>query len=103
MHVIIDFTVVPIGVGTSLSGYVAACEKILAASGLIYELHANGTNVEGEWEDVFRAIHACHETLHAMGVPRIHTDIKLGTRIDRSQSMVEKKASVKRKISTLGK
>ena len=95
MHVIVDFTIVPIGTGVSLSKYIAACENILADSGLTFELHANGTNVEGEWEDVFHAIRRCHETLHAMGVPRIHTDIKLGTRVDRSQSMADKLASVK--------
>lgn len=97
MHVIVDFTVVPVGAGTSLSGYIAACEKILAESGLAYDLHANGTNVEGEWEDVFTAIRRCHETLHAMGVPRIHTDIKLGTRTDRAQTMADKIASVREK------
>ena len=101
MHVIVDFTVVPVGAGVSLSGYVAACEKVLAASGLTYELHANGTNVEGEWADVFTAIRRCHETLHAMGVPRIHTDIKLGTRTDRDQTMADKIASVQRQIKEL--
>jgi uncharacterized protein (TIGR00106 family) len=101
MNVIVDFTVVPVGAGVSLSGYVAACEKVLAASGLTYELHANGTNVEGEWEDVFTAIRRCHETLHAMGVPRIHTDIKLGTRTDRDQTMADKIASVQRQIKEL--
>ena len=101
MHVIVDFTVVPVGAGVSLSGYVAACEKVLAASGLTYELHANGTNVEGEWADVFTATRRCHETLHAMGVPRIHTDIKLGTRTDRDQTMADKIASVQRQIKEL--
>ncbi|KAF0108240.1 MAG: hypothetical protein FD146_814 [Anaerolineaceae bacterium] len=98
MHIIVDFTVVPVGVGISLSPYIAACEKILAESGLTYELHANGTNVEGEWEEVFTAIRRCHETLHAMGVPRIHTDIKLGTRTDRAQTMADKIASVRGKM-----
>jgi len=98
MHVIVDFTVVPVGVGVSLSEYIATCERILQESGLTYELHANGTNVEGEWEQVFAAIRRCHETLHEMGVPRIHTDIKLGTRTDRSQKMAEKLASVRNKI-----
>ena len=99
MHVIVDFTVVPVGVGVSLSEYVATCERILQGSGLTYELHANGTNVEGEWEDVFSAIRRCHETLHTMGVPRIHTDIKLGTRTDSSQTMADKVSSVKGKLS----
>jgi uncharacterized protein (TIGR00106 family) len=98
MHVIVDFTVVPVGVGVSLSGYIAACERILQESGLTYELHANGTNVEGEWEDVFAAIRRCHEKLHSLGVPPIHTDIKLGTRVDRSQGMADKVASVKEKL-----
>lgn len=98
MYVIVDFTVVPIGVGVSLSPYIAACEKILAESGLSYELHANGTNVEGEWEEVFAAIRRCHETLHAMGVPRIHTDVKAGTRVDRPQRMAEKVNSVRTKL-----
>ncbi len=99
MHVILDFTVVPVGVGVSLSEYVAACERILQESDLNYELHANGTNVEGEWEQVFGAIQRCHETLHAMGVPRIHTEIKLGTRIDRDQKMADKVTSVKEKLN----
>jgi uncharacterized protein (TIGR00106 family) len=98
MHVIVDFTIVPVGVGVSLSDYVAACERILAESGLTYQLHANGTNVEGEWEDVFAAIRRCHETLHAMGVPRIHTDVKLGTRTDRVQTMADKLASLGKKL-----
>jgi uncharacterized protein (TIGR00106 family) len=98
MHVIVDFTVVPVGTGVSLSEYIAACERILAESGLTYELHANGTNVEGEWDDVFAAIRRCHEILHAMGVPRIHTDVKLGTRTDKSQRMADKIASVKAKL-----
>ena len=99
MHVIVDFTVVPIGVGVSLSEYIAACEHILQESGLGYELHANGTNVEGEWEEVFTAIRRCHEMLHDMGVPRLHTDIKLGTRIDRQQSMTDKVSSVRKKLN----
>ena len=98
MNVIVDFTVVPVGTGVSLSGYIAACEEVLAKSGLTYELHANGTNVEGEWEAVFSAIRLCHETLHAMGVPRIHTDIKLGTRTDRVQTMTDKYNSVQEKL-----
>jgi len=98
MHTIVDFTIVPIGVGVSLSEYIAACEHILAESGLTYELHANGTNLEGEWNDVFAAIRRCHETLHAMGVPRIHTDVKLGTRTDKSQRMVDKIASVRQRL-----
>ena len=94
MKVIVDLTVVPIGVGVSLSKYVAACEDILNRPELSTSLHANGTNIEGEWDDVFAAVKACHEKVHGMGAPRIHTNIKLGTRTDREQSLEDKVDSV---------
>lgn len=98
MKVIAEFTVIPIGVGVSLSEYVAACERVLASTALHYELHANGTNLEGEWDEVMQAIKTCHQVLHGMGVPRIYTLVKIGTRTDRSQKMDEKTASVRAKL-----
>lgn len=95
MHVIVDFTVVPVGVGVSLSRYIAEVERVLQESGLNFELHANGTNLEGDWDAVMAAIRNCHEILHGMGVPRLHTDIKLGTRSDRDQRMADKVASIR--------
>ncbi|MCP4249409.1 MAG: MTH1187 family thiamine-binding protein [bacterium] len=98
MHVILDLAVVPLGVGVSLSSYVAACERTLRDHGLEPRLHANGTNVEGDWETVFAAVKRCHEVVHEMGAPRITTVIKLGTRTDREQSMDDKVRSVEAKI-----
>ena len=98
MNAIAEFTIIPIGVGISLSKYVAICEKILEETSLSFELHANGTNLEGEWDDVMGAIKACHEKLHEMGVPRISTQIKIGTRTDRKQKMADKTASVRAKL-----
>lgn len=98
MHVIVDFTIVPVGTGVSLSPYIAEVERVLRRTGLHHELHANGTNLEGDWDAVMAAIRTCHEALHAMGVPRIHTDIKLGTRSDRDQRMADKVTSVIGKI-----
>ena len=97
MRVIVDFTVVPIGVGVSLSPYVAVCEQVLTEAGLDHTLHANGTGVEGEWDEVFAAIRTCHERIHAMGAPRISTVIKVGTRTDRKQTMADKVKSVRAK------
>jgi uncharacterized protein (TIGR00106 family) len=98
MKVIADLGIVPIGVGLSLSKYVAACEGVLKEAGLKTRLHAYGTNVEGEWDEVFAAIKRCHEVLHHMGVPRISTIIKVGTRTDKQQTMGDKVDSVERKI-----
>jgi uncharacterized protein (TIGR00106 family) len=98
MRVIADLGIVPIGVGLSLSKYVAACEGVLKEAGLKPRLHAYGTNVEGEWDDVFGAVRKCHEVLHEMGVPRISTVIKVGTRTDKGQTMGEKIKSVEEKL-----
>ena len=96
---ILDLCIVPIGVGISLSPYVAACEKVLTQAGLKTVLHANGTNVEGEWDTVFKAIKRCHEAVHEMGAPRIATFVHLGTRTDRRQTMDEKIRSVEAKLA----
>jgi uncharacterized protein (TIGR00106 family) len=98
MRVIADLCVVPMGVGVSVSAYVAACERVLREAGLKVQLHAYGTNIEGQWDDVMAAIKRCHEVVHAMGAPRITTTLKLGTRTDRQQSMEEKVRSVEEKL-----
>jgi uncharacterized protein (TIGR00106 family) len=96
MKTIVDLCVVPIGVGVSVSKYVVACEKVLTDAGLSTQLHAYGTNIEGDWDTVFAAIKRCHEVVHEMGSPRITTTIKVGTRIDREQTMQDKIDSVVR-------
>ncbi|MDH3345950.1 MAG: MTH1187 family thiamine-binding protein, partial [Kiritimatiellaceae bacterium] len=83
MKVIADLTVIPIGVGVSLSKYVAACEDTLSKTGLKTTLHPNGTAIEGEWDAVMAAVKACHEVVHGMGAPRVFTTLKIGTRTDR--------------------
>lgn len=98
MHLILDLCVVPMGVGVSVSSYVSACQKVLQDAGLKHKMHAYGTNIEGEWDLVMAAVKQCHETVHKMGAPRINTTIKMGTRIDRSQSMEEKVQSVEQKL-----
>ena len=98
MHVIASFTIVPVGVGVSLSRYVAACAPILEAAGLSHTLHANGTNVEGEWEAVFEALRRCHEAVHEMGAPRIATILKISTRTDREVSRDGAVRSVEEKL-----
>jgi len=99
MKVIVDLCVVPIGVGLSVSIYIAECEKILKQAGLNTMLHAYGTNIEGEWDDVFAAVKKCHERVHEMGVPRISSTLRVGTRTDRDQTMDDKIKSVRLKIS----
>ena len=96
MKVMVDFCVVPIGVGVSVSKYVAECQRVLTELELPHQMHPYGTVVEGEWDVVFDALRRCHERVHALGAPRISTSIRLGTRTDRAQSMQDKLDSVAR-------
>jgi len=98
VKVIADLCVVPLGVGLSVSREVAACERVLSEAGLKIKLHAYGTNIEGEWDEVFAAIKRCHEVRHASGVARISTNLRVGTRVDRRQTMDEKIRSVEEKL-----
>ena len=117
MKVIADLCVVPVGVGVSVSAHVAACQRVLKEAGLTVQLHAYGTNIEGEWDSVFAAstgnrdllgilfvitipcVKRCHEVVHEMGAPRISTSLKIGTRTDRAQTMADKVSSVVRKLA----
>lgn len=98
MRVMIDLSVVPIGVGVSVSKYVAACERVLQEAGVSHTLHAFGTNIEGEWDDVFAAVKRCHEVVHQMGAPRVHSSLRVGTRTDKAQSLDDKVRSVEEEL-----
>lgn len=98
MKAIADISIIPLGIGLSLSRYVAACERVFSEAGLEPRLHANGTNVEGDWDVVFTALKRCHQVLHEMGVPRVATNLRLGTRTDKVQTMNDKISSVKSKV-----
>lgn len=99
MKVMIDLCVIPLGVGVSVSDYVTACQRVLDEAGLEHQLHAYGTNIEGEWDDVMAAVKRCHEVVHEMGAPRISSSMRLGTRSDREQSIQDKIQSVETKLA----
>lgn len=42
-----------------------------------------GTNLEGLFPVVCKAIELCHEAVHRLGAQRIATDIRIGTRTDK--------------------
>lgn len=98
MKVMIDLCVVPIGVGTSVSEHVAACQRVFQEAGLKHQMHSYGTNIEGGWDDVFAAVKRCHEVVHGMGAARISSSMRIGTRTDRDQTMEDKIASVEQKL-----
>lgn len=100
MHVHVEVCLIPLQAGESLSPYIAECQRIFSEAGLEYQLHAFGTNVEGEWETVMAAVKHCHMRVHEMGAPRIHSQLKIGTRIDHPQSLQDKIDHVAQLVDT---
>lgn len=98
MKVLVELCVVPQVQDISVSPYIAACEDVLASRGLIRELHAYGTNIEGPWDEVFAAVKECHQVVHRMGAVRVMSVIKVATRTDREQSLADKVQSVEKKL-----
>jgi uncharacterized protein (TIGR00106 family) len=90
MKAIAEVQVIPIGSGVSVRAEVKRAHRILEDAGLNAQLHSNGTNLEGELEDIFAAIARVHETLHAEGTARLSTHIKIGTRTDKESSLAGK-------------
>lgn len=91
MHVIADFCLIPVGTEPTVARYVAACQRVLDGSrGVQHTLHATGTTVEGDWDDVMEALRRCHEEVHRMGVVRIHSTLAVGTRTDQQRPASER-------------
>lgn len=95
---IVEISFVPIGIGTSLSRYIAEVVKNIEKSGLKFQLTPMGTIVEGDWEDISDLIDQSHKLIFEMGIERIITNIKIDYRLDKKSSMEDKMNSVKRKM-----
>ena len=98
MKVHADLCLIPMGAEVSVSKEIALCQTIFETSGLSHQLHAFGTNIEGEWDDVMAAVKACHEGVHQLGRVRVTSTLKIGTRTDRMQSLDDKVKSVTDKL-----
>lgn len=94
MKVKADVCLIPIGVGVSLSKYIKIAYEVLKSANLNATLTPYGTIIEGEYEDVTKAIKSAMEAVHEAGAPRVSLTIKLGSRTDKEQSMEEKMNSV---------
>ena len=98
MKVMIDLCIVPMGKSVSVSDEIAALERLIRKSGLKNQLHPYGTVIEGEWEEVMDLVKKCHALLHEQGTKRIFTNLKIGTRVDKEQTMEDKVNVVEKKL-----
>lgn len=86
----------------SVADYIVQVQILTKQSGLKYTLHSAGTTVEGPWDEVYTLIGKWHEKVHEMGVHRVQSSIRTGTRTDKVQTAQDKLDTVNRKLSELG-
>jgi uncharacterized protein (TIGR00106 family) len=95
--VLLEFSMAPLEKGASVGEYVARSLKIIADSGLDYRLHAMGTIVEGEIDDVLGVLKRCLEAM-AVDCDRITCSAKLDYRRGSSGRLNTKVTSVEEKL-----
>jgi len=95
--VLLEFSMSPLEKGASVGEYVTRSLKIIDESGLDYRLHAMGTIIEGEIDDVLGVLKRCLEAM-AADCDRITCTAKLDFRRGHSGRLEKKVASVEKKL-----
>ncbi|GBU16472.1 MULTISPECIES: MTH1187 family thiamine-binding protein [Methylobacterium] len=95
MKVLADLCIVPMGTdGPSVSRYVREIKAVIEASPLKAEMHANGTNIEGELSEICALIERCEARLAEAGVARVFYTMTFGSRRDKDQTLEQKLGAV---------
>jgi len=97
MGMLVEFSVVPIGAGVSVSPQIARVLKIVAESGLPYKANPMGTVLEGEWDAVMGVVKKCHAEV-MKDAERAITSIKVDDRKGIEERMEKKLESVEKKL-----
>jgi uncharacterized protein (TIGR00106 family) len=92
-----EFSIVPIGKGSSIGDQLAEVLKIVDASKLPYKANPMGTVVEGEWNDVMDLIRGCHEAVMSTS-ERVVTSISIDDRKGKPNRIDQKVESIERRI-----
>ncbi len=95
--VLLEFSMSPLGEGESVSNYVARSLQIIDESGLSYELHAMGTIIEGEVDEVLDVMRRCLDAM-AADCDRITCTAKLDYRKGHTGRLDSKVKSVEEKL-----
>jgi len=94
---LIEFSIIPIGVGSSLGDQLAEVLKIVDASGLPYKINPMGTVIEGKWDEIMKLIKKCHNTVMKTG-ERAVTTISIDDRKGKPNRIDEKVKSIEKRI-----
>ena len=92
-----EVSIVPVGKGESLSGFVAESMKIIEGSGLDYRINPMGTVIVGDYDEVMAVIKKCHMRMMDLA-PRTVTTIKIDDRKGVKVTLDSKVRSVEKKL-----
>ncbi len=92
-----EFSIVPLGVGSSIGAQLATALRIVDESGMPYKINPMGTVIEGEWTEVMGLIKRCHDEI-MKGQERVLISITIDDRKGRPNRIEEKVASVEKRV-----
>lgn len=96
---IVAVNMVPLGMGSSVSKYVAAAEKVIVnRPGINRQAGPMFTTLEGDLDEIMQAIREMQEAVFETGVDRVITTIKIDDRRDKKATMESKLASLNAKL-----
>jgi|SRR5271163_4881576 len=98
LHVLMAFSITPLGGSASVGDAVARAVRIVRASGLANETNAMFTNVEGPWSEVMAVLRACADELIGVS-PRVSLVAKMDIRPGAVDALHEKVATVERLLA----
>ena len=76
---LVEFSILPVGKGISVSKSVTKAINLVDKSGLDYKVSEMGTIVEGEWKEIISLIERCHRLL-LKETGRVITTVKVDDR-----------------------
>lgn len=95
--IVADFSIIPMGTGTSAAGYVSAVHDLLKEAGVKFVPGPLATSLEAEnFEQIFDVVEKANKRLAGMGVQRMITTVRIDFRLDKEISIESKLQAVKK-------
>lgn len=91
-----ELSIIPVGIGESLSSAVAKAVEVIHSSHLAYRINPMGTVIEGEWDEIMELVKRCHKAVRE-NVPRVIINMTIddrdvsGPRLDKKIQSIEEK------------
>lgn len=94
---VVDLSIIPMGLGVSISPEVAKVIKIIDQGGIPYTVTPMGTVLEGDWDAVMSLVRRCHDEV-LKNSERVYTKITIDDRKGKTDRLRGKVASLEAKV-----